>query len=187
MIEINRDPKRRQVIVFGVLFFAFFGVVGALAWLKPDGLVGAASFLAVAWVISLVFNAENRLMQLLGVLIPALFAAAGGAVRWGWADEMWAVAGTVWALGALGAALAWMWPAAGRLGYIGWVCAAYPIGWSISHLLLAIIYYLVIMPIGLAMRLVGYDPLRRAFDGAATSYWIEHKPVEDVDRYFRQY
>ena len=187
MIEINRDPQRRQVIVFGVLFLVFFGVVGALALGKPDGLVGAASFLTVAWVVSLVFNAENRLMQLLGVLIPALFAAAGGAVLWGWADEKWAVAGTVWVLGALGAVLAWMWPTGGRLGYIGWVYAAYPIGWSISHLLLAIIYYLVVMPIGLAMRLVGYDPMRREFDAVATSYWIEHKPVEDVDRYFRQY
>ena len=36
---------------------------------------------------------------------------------------------------------------------------------------LALVYYLVLTPIGLVSRLVR-DPLRRRFDARAASYWI---------------
>ena len=39
--------------------------------------------------------------------------------------------------------------------YLGWIYAAFPIGWTVSHLLLAAIYYLIVTPIALAVRLAG--------------------------------
>jgi hypothetical protein len=41
---------------------------------------------------------------------------------------------------------------------------------------MGIIFFLVITPAALVMRLMGKDPLRRKFDPAAPSYWIERKP-----------
>ena len=54
-----------------------------------------------------------------------------------------------------------------RLLYLGWMRVFYPIGWVVSHLLLAIVYYLVLTPIGLVMRLFGGDPMHRGFDRSA--------------------
>jgi hypothetical protein len=53
--------------------------------------------------------------------------------------------------------------------------------------LLALVYYGWITPIGLLIRLFGYDPMRRRLDRTAKSNWIRRKPIKNVDRYFRQY
>ncbi len=81
-----------------------------------------------------------------------------------------------------GAHPAWMRPI-----FLGWTAAAYPIGWLVSHVLMAVIYYFVITPIGLLMRLFGRDPLSRRFDRDAKTYWTARGPAADPARYFRQY
>lgn len=70
--------------------------------------------------------------------------------------------------------------------YVGWMVAAFPIGWTVSHLLLGSIFYLVITPIGLLLRALGRDPMQRLFDREAKSYWIEHERAETA-RYFRMH
>lgn len=85
-------------------------------------------------------------------------------------------------------AIGWLAPSFMRLVFLGLSYAAFPIGWVVSHLVLAMVYFLVVTPIGLVMRLVGHDPMRRRCDGGATSYWIE-RPASAVGarRYFRQF
>src|SRR5689334_9900395 len=39
--------------------------------------------------------------------------------------------------------------------YTGWMIAAFPIGWTVSRLILGAIFYAVITPIGWAFRLTG--------------------------------
>ena len=63
-----------------------------------------------------------------------------------------------------------------------WITA--PIGWLVSHAILAILYFLVITPIGLIVRLF-QDPMKRRFDPAARTYWIERQPA-DSRSYLRQ-
>ena len=46
---------------------------------------------------------------------------------------------------------------------------------------------LLFTPIGLAMRLVGRDPLRRRFDRQASTYWIKRPEQDETGRYFRQF
>ena len=46
----------------------------------------------------------------------------------------------------------------------------------VSPIALGILYYGVVTPTGLAMRLAGKDPLRLRFEPAARSYWIERQP-----------
>jgi hypothetical protein len=71
--------------------------------------------------------------------------------------------------------------------YMGWMYAVFPIGWTVTHLVLALVYYLVLTPIGLAMKLFGYDPMQRTIDKSAPSYWTEHDPSGEPARYFRQF
>ena len=46
----------------------------------------------------------------------------------------------------------------------------------VSPLVLGIMFFLVITPMGLLMRAFGKDLLRLKFDRAAASYWIERTP-----------
>jgi hypothetical protein len=97
------------------------------------------------------------------------------------------VAVVAWTAAVALPAVGWPLPAALRIVYLGMAYAAFPVGLVVSHVILAVVYYLMLTPIGLVMRLVGHDPMRRRFDPRAESYWVERKPDEDVSRYFRQF
>jgi hypothetical protein len=45
-------------------------------------------------------------------------------------------------------------------------------------------FYIVITPMGLIMRLAGRDPLRLQWDAKAASYWIERRPPETMSNQF---
>jgi hypothetical protein len=45
-----------------------------------------------------------------------------------------------------------------------------------SPIILGVMFFLVITPMGLAMRLFGKDLLRLRFDPAAPTYWIRREP-----------
>jgi hypothetical protein len=46
----------------------------------------------------------------------------------------------------------------------------------VSPIVLGIMFYGVITPMGVAMRWFGKDPLRLRYDAAAKSYWLERVP-----------
>ena len=64
--------------------------------------------------------------------------------------------------------------------------ATYPVGFVISHVVLALVYFLVLTPIGLTMRLFGHDPLSRKFDPGARSYWKPRHETKPTESYFNQ-
>ena len=74
-----------------------------------------------------------------------------------------------------------------RGAYVGLAYVTYPIGFVISHLLVGFVYYFVITPAGLLLRLFKGDPLKRAADPAATTYWVKRPEQPSVERYFRQF
>jgi len=77
-------------------------------------------------------------------------------------------------------------PRAIRPIYVGWMVLAFPIGWLVSFIVLAIVYYGVFTPIALAFRLVGRDALRRQ-PRETDTYWQPKRQVTDIRRYFRQF
>ncbi len=83
--------------------------------------------------------------------------------------------------------IGWVFPAFMRVVFVGMSFAAWPIGFVVSHVVLALVYYLVVTPIGLVMRVVGYDPMSRrsAVDGA--SRWVQRDVDRNADSYFRQF
>jgi hypothetical protein len=47
---------------------------------------------------------------------------------------------------------------------------------ALVSLILGALFYLVVTPLAMAMRLFGYDPLRLRNDRSLPSYWIDRQP-----------
>jgi hypothetical protein len=71
--------------------------------------------------------------------------------------------------------------------YLAWMRIAVLIGTPISYAVLAIVYFGIVMPIGLILRVVRQPAVPREFDRTAASYWLRRAPVADDQRYFRQF
>ncbi len=57
--------------------------------------------------------------------------------------------------------------------YKVWMGMAFAIGWVVSRVLLMVIFYFVIMPIGLTARIVGKEFLDKKPRVRKDSYWVE--------------
>ena len=68
-------------------------------------------------------------------------------------EVLWNLA---WIVGLVGL----VFPPLVRPVYVAMMAVALPIGFVVSTILMLIIYYLILTPIGLVMRLFGYDPMR---------------------------
>jgi hypothetical protein len=78
-------------------------------------------------------------------------------------------------------------PQSVRLIYVGWMVLAFPIGWTISQVMLAGMFFGLFAPIGLVFRLLGRDPLQRTRRPELESYWAPKPASADVGRYFKQF
>ena len=77
-------------------------------------------------------------------------------------------------------------PDAIRYVYTGWMIAAFPIGWTISRVIVTLLFYLVFAPFALVFRLLGRDALR-LHRRTPTTYWIETKGGEPPESYYAQF
>ena len=134
VIEINKDPSKKELAWFGLMFLAFFGLIGGIVWWR--------------------FQQPN--------------------VAYG----LWGGAGVI-------VALYYAIPALRKPIYLGWLYAAYPLGFVLSHIVMAAVYYLVVTPIGLVSRAMGRDPLSR--NANSSSGWTPRRQPPDPSEYFRQF
>ena len=74
-----------------------------------------------------------------------------------------------------------------RFIYVGWMVLAFPIGWTISQVMLVVMFFGLFAPIGLVFRLLGRDPLQRARQPEPKSYWTPKPAPADLRRYFKQF
>lgn len=131
------------------------------------------------------WHPTRKELRVFSALWIVFFAIIGGIVyrRTGSSGLAWAIL--------LGAALVGigglLWPRAIRPVYLVWMVAAFPIGWTISHLVLAAVFYFLCTPIGLLLRLAGKDAMKRSFDRGADSYWDPKTSPREPRSYFRQY
>lgn len=77
-------------------------------------------------------------------------------------------------------------PSSLRRPYLGWMTIAFALGWLISRLVLMILFYLVITPVGLIARLLGKEFIDTDFRKKKESYWIT-KPVSRKTNYGKMY
>ena len=120
-----------------------------------------------------------------GLLFCGFCVLAGSMVRW--RMDATDTATVIWFIGGALAVLYWVVPPWRRWIYLGWLYAVFPVGWVVSHAMLAAVYFLVITPIGFAKRLITGDALHRTPDLAASSYWSPRGQQHRLQRYFRQY
>lgn len=137
IVEINWQPTRTDLRVFGGGLAVFCAVIGVLLY-RGDGRFG---------------------------IVEGLLAGTAG----------------------LAVVISLFAPQSLRPVYFAFVVVAFPIGWVLSHVLLAVVFYGVFTPIGLVMRLLGRDPMQRRFDSQADSYWAPHDPPKSPEDYFRQF
>ena len=128
---------------------------------------------------------SRRQLTVFGLLWLLFFGIGGGIVLI--RSDSAEAAMAVWAVAMGVPAIGWLSPGLLRLVYLGMAYAAFPIGFVVSHLILLAVYYVVLTPIGLAMRCVGYDPMHRRIEPEAETYWTKRESSDDVDRYFRQF
>ena len=120
------------------------------------------------------------LLALLAWLETGVFAFGLGEGR------LWAV-GVLAGIGLLSALLSLLAPAANRPLYLALTWIALPIGFVLSYVTLGGLFYLVITPVGLLLRLLGRDPMSRRFLRGESSYWVDARPPRGKESYFKQF
>jgi hypothetical protein len=184
--EIIREPSARDRKALALSLGALGVMLALLIWFRPGSLLVIACVSAVAWCVSILFSSdEPRSRQLKSAVVPLAFALLYALAVSFKSPALVAIAAAA-ALVALGV-IVWLRENFGRSFYTTWMHLFLPIAWSVSTLLLVVIYYGVITPFGLAMRLVGRDPMQRKFDRDRATYWVKRSDVAGPERYFRQF
>ena len=91
----------------------------------------------------------------------------------------WIIAAALWIPAAL--TPGWLRPI-----YKGWMKFGHVVGLINTRIILALMFYLMILPLGFIMRIMGKDPMRRKMDKKPASYRIQSKtcPKENMEKPF---
>ncbi|SRR5579885_114335 len=77
-------------------------------------------------------------------------------------------------------------PQALRQVFRAWTAAGRVLGWINSRLILTVVFYAIVTPAGVVMRLCGHDPMKRTFDPKCDSYRVPSRQLSPstMDRPF---
>ena len=79
----------------------------------------------------------------------------------------------LWGIGFLFFILSFVLPSVLRPVYRLWMLLAYFIGGIVSRVILTVLFYVVLTPTGLVLRLFGKDVLDKKFEKNRESYWVK--------------
>lgn len=69
-----------------------------------------------------------------------------------------------------------------------WMTGAIILGWVISRLILILLYYIVVTPLGIVLKIIGKDFLKLNFDKTSKSYWeLRIKRSSEKSDYEKQF
>jgi hypothetical protein len=122
---------------------------------------------------------ESAELRNFGLIMAGLVAMFFGALLpwiWNWNYPVWP-----WYLATVLVALGLVAPLSLGLPYRLWMKLGHALGWVNTRLLLCIIFYLMITPMGFLMRLFGWDPMRRRMDKLAVTYKVVSRPLAQND------
>ncbi len=116
-----------------------------------------------------------------GILFCVVFFALVGLIAFKHWEEWSILLGHPWAwifalAGLIFLGLGFLWPRVLIMPYRLWMGFALALGVIMSGLILSVVFYLLITPIGLIMKLFGQDPMHRKIDRQAASYWTDRPP-----------
>ena len=91
----------------------------------------------------------------------------------------------LWSIGAV-LAIAALVPGLGRVAYLAVYLPTSIIGYVVSNVILALMFFLVITPLGIILKLIGKDLLQQRRQ-KTTTQWTPIKGVKTEDSYYRQF
>ncbi len=148
----------------------------------------------MAGLIELDFNPDEDTLRKFGYIALGGFGLLAGAAytetlifSFGLGAARIPVAACLLGLGVLSTLLSLVAPKANRIIYVGLSVVAFPIGFVVSHVVLALIFFFLISPIALAFRIARRNELRLGSDTAATSYWSPVRGQRASESYFSQF
>ena len=97
------------------------------------------------------------------------------------------VSGGFASLAAVSGLLSIVYPAGNLPIYMLISALTYPIGFVLSYVIMGTLFYLIIAPVGLLLRLFGNDPLERQIDPDADTYWVDAAAARPRVSYFKQF
>lgn len=112
-------------------------------------------------------DASVKKLREFGLLVGGVFLALGGLMAW----RGKANAPIFFALGGFLVLFGIARPKTLRFLYIFWMTFAAVMGWFMSRVLLTVLFYIAVTPIGLIMRWQGKDLLDLKFPDSRQSYW----------------
>ncbi len=74
-------------------------------------------------------------------------------------------------------------PPLAKVAYAAWMAIAWLLGQIITPIIMGMLYYLVVTPIGLMLRMTGHDRLRLK-KPETPSHWTDCKPSTSYERQF---
>ena len=115
----------------------------------------------------------KRMLRQFGLIVGGIFLLIG---LWPfvWRQEpvrIWAVALASLLMGA-----GLIVPGLLKHTYQGWMWVGHVLGWVNTRIILGVLFYGVVTPMGLVMKLTGRDPMRRSFEPDAQTYRVIRQP-----------
>jgi membrane protein required for beta-lactamase induction len=73
-----------------------------------------------------------------------------------------------------------------RRMYDRWMVVVRALAWINARIILTVVFYLILTPVGLVRRLMGYDPLNRRLDPNAATYHVprERRPETHLEKQY---
>ena len=128
------------------------------------------------------WNPTDRQLRQFGMISLVALPLLGA--FWGWGNV--SVIAVTAAIGAVLAIVGWVYPRGLKPVFVGLTLVTIPIGMVVGELAMAVVFFGLIVPIGLVFRLIGRDSLQRKLDRQADSYWQPKKQPRDAAAYLRQ-
>lgn len=130
----------------------------------------------------------GRALRRFGLVVGGVFVGIAVVVAW---KRGWDAGPLVLGLGGPGLALVLLGlavPAVLRPVFRVWMGIAIVLGFVMTRVLLTLVFVLLVVPIGLALKLVGKDLLERRIERDTPSYWKPKVYADDsparLDRFF---
>jgi hypothetical protein len=114
-----------------------------------------------------------------GLIIVVLFA-----IFFPWVFEAKSIPLWPWIIAALLWGPALLRPGLLKHVYLIWMKIGHGLGWVNTRIILSLVFYAVVLPLGLLMRLFGKDPMATRHDKSAISYRITsvREPKERLEK-----
>ena len=116
---------------------------------------------------------QDKQLRHFGLIVGGIFAVIGL-----WPVLVRAQGPRLWAL-ALAVALvvpALVLPRSLTYVHRSWMAAGEALGWINTRIILSVIFYALVTPMGILMRRFGGDPMHRRFEPDATTYRVPKSP-----------